>query len=166
MAIIQQPELTKLRRRHPGKRIVYCSGSFDLPHAGHVLFFEDCKRLGDILVVGVGPDQDLRQNKGPDRPVLNQAIRLKTVDAFKPVDYCFLGKTIPQRGNPLSVMAEVFRQLAPETYAINQDAGNIPYRRQLCRRYRVKLVILERRCPPEFEAISTSKIIQKIKGLV
>ena len=151
-----------IRRKHKDKKLVYCSGSFDLVHAGHILFFEDCKRLGDVLTVGVASDMMLRRNKGKGRPVLNQHVRLKTIDALKPVDYCFLSEST-RRDHLLRETEEVFKRLRPDIYVINQDAFDVEYRKMLAKKYGVKMKILKRTAPPEFEKISTSKIIDKIK---
>src|SRR3989338_4598654 len=90
VAVIQYKDFKQLRNKLRGKKIVFCSGIFDITHAGHVLFFEDCKTYGDILAVAVGSDAIIRINKGPARPVLNEHLRLKMVDSLKPVDYCFI----------------------------------------------------------------------------
>lgn len=164
MAITSKKYFQKIRKNNPGKVIVYCDGSFDLTHAGHALFFEDCKRLGDVLIVGVGSDKDIRKYKGSKRPVLNQHIRLKTVDSFKPVDYTFLN-TLPNHRNMLSQLEGYFKNLKPDFYAVNQDAFDIGYRTKVAEKYKVKLVVLKRTCPVDFEKISTTKIIDKIKKL-
>ena len=163
MAIISNKEFAKIRRKHTDHKIVYCDGSFDMTHAGHVLFFEDCKSQGDILVVGVAADADLRKYKGKTRPVLNQHIRLKAVDSFKPVDYCFLNK-LPTQDNLLSQLEVNFSKLKPDIYVVNEDAFNIEYRKKVADKHKVKLVVAKRTCPPDFEAISTTKIIEKIKN--
>jgi len=165
MAIVKRSDLPKIRKRHKNQKIVYCDGTFDLTHAGHVLHFEDCKKHGDILVVGTGTDKMIRRYKGPERPVLNERVRLKTIDSFKPVDYCFLFH-IPGNKNLLSGLSAHFKSLKPDIYAINKDAFDIPYRKKVAKKFGVRLVIMGRTCPPEFDAISTSKIIEKIEKLV
>lgn len=164
MAVISINDLKRIREENKGKKIVFCSGSFDLTHAGHILFFEDCKKHGDILVVAVGKDSSIKDNKGDKRPILNQYIRLKTIDSLKPVDYCYIDQT-SMSGNKLYTIERAFENLKPDMYVINEDAFDIPYRKELSEKYRVKLIILPRTCPPEFDGISTSKIIQKIKEL-
>ncbi|OGN02036.1 MAG: hypothetical protein A2651_01415 [Candidatus Yanofskybacteria bacterium RIFCSPHIGHO2_01_FULL_42_12] len=155
--------LKLIREQHKDEKIVFCSGSFDLTHAGHVLFFEDCKKYGDILVVGVGNDYILKVNKGKNRPILNQHIRLKLIDSIKPVDYCFLDES-KKDNHPLDIIEETFKKLKPDAYIINQDAFDIPYRKNLARKYGVTIIVLERFCPPKFANISTSKIIEKIRS--
>ena len=164
MAIITKRDFSKIRKNNPNKVIVYCDGSFDLPHAGHILFFEDCKGLGDVLIVGVGTDIGIRKRKGEGRPILNQDIRLKTIDSFKSVDYAFLNK-LPHYRNMLSQLDDCFKKLRPDIYVVNEDAFDIGYREKISKKHGVKLAVLKRTCPIEFEAISTSKIIDKIKNI-
>jgi len=164
MIILNIGELLQLRESNRDKKIVFCSGSFDLTHAGHILFFEDCKKLGDILVVCVGSDRLIKSLKGDKRPILNENIRLKTIDSLKPVDYCFINPCSPEE-HPLLILEIVFKKLKPDVYVINEDAFNISYRLNLCKKYKVKLHILKRWCPSEFDSISTSKIIERINNL-
>lgn len=163
--IIGANQLGEIRKRYEGKKIVFCSGSFDLAHAGHVLFFEDCKNLGDVLVVMVGGDTAIRRGKGSKRPILNEHLRIKMIDALKPVDYTLLDELDPIDVHPLHAIALAFKALQPDIYVVNQDASDIPYREQCAKKYGVELVILERLCPPEFEQVSTTGIIKKIKEL-
>ena len=134
-----------------------------MTHAGHVLFFEDCKKHGDVLVVGVGSDAIIKKHKDPTRPILNEKVRLYTVASFRAVDYCFLDP-VPATKHPLSLIPLVLKRLQPDMYVINKDASNIPYRRKAIAGSRTKLVILDRWCHPEFETISTTQIIEKIKA--
>jgi len=153
-----------IRKRHINERLVFCTGSFDLVHSGHVLFFEDCKKFGDVLMVGVGNDSIIEKLKGKNRPILNQHVRLKMIDSLKPVDYCFLDEST-NRDHPLKLIEEAFKKLRPNVYVINEDAFDIGYRRMLAKKYGIKMVILKRIAPSKFEGISTSKIIEKIKRI-
>ncbi len=162
MAIIQRDDLPAIRERHHQSKIVFSSGVFDLVHAGHVLFFEDCKKHGDILVVCIGNDVQIKHLKGPERPVLNQWVRLKTVDALKPVDYVFMDDSDAGR-YPLEFLNDVLPALRPDVYVVNDDAFDIPYRRDTAKKFGVEFAVLSRSCPPEFENISTTKIMEKIR---
>lgn len=165
MAIITPQKLSEIRKKHERETIVFCSGSFDLPHAGHILFFEDCKKLGHVLVVAIGCDAIIKINKGEKRPILNEHVRLKTIDSLKPVDYCYLDTVSYEKNDPLAFMREAFENLRPDMYVINDDAFEPKKRVELSQQYHVKLVTLKRSCPEEFEKISTSGIIHKIKNL-
>lgn len=163
MIIAKNDNLPNIRRKYKGKKIVFCSGTFDLTHVGHVLFFEDCKKLGNILVVTVGSDEAIKKNKGDQRPILNEKTRLKMISSLKPVNYCLLEKNTNK--HPLSHLDLTLKHLRPDIYVINNDAFNVPYRKKIAKKYNVKLVILNRWCPPEFNDISTTNIIEKIRNI-
>ncbi len=150
MAYTSFEDLAEIRKRHEGKKIVFCSGCFDLTHAGHVLFFEDCKAQGDVLVVMVGADAVIRRDKGPERPILNEHLRMKLIDSLKTVDYVFTDRIISADAPPLLFIDWVFNALRPDVYVVNGDGFNMPYREEVSKKYNVDLRVLDRVCPPEF----------------
>ncbi|MCB9030180.1 MAG: adenylyltransferase/cytidyltransferase family protein [Deltaproteobacteria bacterium] len=157
-------KLAEIREKNPETRIVFCSGGFDLTHAGHAIFLEECKKRGDLLVVGIGPDEIIKKEKGEDRPVLNESVRLKLVSSLKPVDHAFI---IPIINVPrhLDHLRPVFSKLKPNVYVVNSDIVDTEDRVRLLDDYGTELVQLDRECPATFEQISTTKIIEKIKKL-
>ena len=166
MASIKLSDLENIRQEHKGKKIIFCSGCFDITHAGHVLFFEDCKKLGDILVVMVGSDDVIKRDKGSSRPIINEYLRMKMVDSLKPVDYTFLDYILPNPPHPLYIIDMVIEKLKPDAYVINKDAWDIPYRESFTKKHNVPFIILDRTAPKEFESVSTSQIIKKIESQV
>ncbi len=158
--VICYDDLSKLREKRPDKKIVFCSGTFDLFHAGHVIFLENCKSLGDILVVAVGTDEDIRNNKNPQLPILGQDLRLRVVDAMRAVDYSFFSNPSKKGEHWLLPIEEIFLYFKPDVWAVNDD-GDIEKRRGLSKRWDVPLEIFHREFP-----ISTSAIIKKIRGLM
>ncbi len=163
--IIKETELVNLREDNPNKKIVFVSGSFDLTHVGHVLFFEEAKSRGDILVVAVGEDAALKL-KGKDRPILNQLVRQKMIDSLKVVDYVFIHQKAPEgSGFDNQFFVHIFEKFIPDIWVVNTDASEIEYRQHLADTYGIKLSVLERNCPPEFESISTTGLIERIQSL-
>jgi ethanolamine-phosphate cytidylyltransferase len=59
-------------------------GCFDLVHFGHANALRQAKKLGDVLIVGVHSDAEIRKHKGP--PVMNEQERYKMIRAIKWVD--------------------------------------------------------------------------------
>jgi cytidyltransferase-like protein len=162
---VDEKKLHEVRAAHSGKKIVVCTGGFDLTHAGHALFFEDCKNAGDILVVGIASDATRRKERGPSRPVLNEHLRAKMVDTLKPVDYVFVITDLAQEGeDKMAPVDRMLERLQPDVWALNEDAYDIPRRKKLAEKLGIELLILPRTCPPEFENISTTSIIEKIQG--
>ena len=72
--------------RAAGRRIVLTNGCFDLLHVGHVRALQACRRLGDVLVVGVNADDSVRRLKGPGRPYVPAAERAEVLAALGAVD--------------------------------------------------------------------------------
>ncbi len=68
-------------------RVVVCTGGFDPIHKGHVKYFEEAKKLGDILLVGVNSDDWLVRKKG--KPFMDFEDRVAIVNSLKPVAMAF-----------------------------------------------------------------------------
>ncbi|HAW95782.1 MAG: bifunctional heptose 7-phosphate kinase/heptose 1-phosphate adenyltransferase [Phycisphaerae bacterium] len=75
------------RHREQCHRIVLTNGCFDVIHAGHVAYLRDARREGDVLVVGVNSDAQVRALKGESRPIFNQVERVEILGELKCVDY-------------------------------------------------------------------------------
>ena len=65
--------------------IVYTVGTFDLLHVGHLALLNQCKSLGDILVVGVASDAVVNMYK-PNVPVVPLEQRVEMLEALSCVD--------------------------------------------------------------------------------
>ena len=105
----------ELRRK--GRKLVQCHGTFDLVHPGHVIHFEEAKKLGDVLVVTITAAPYV--NKGPGRPFFNDSLRAKALAALEVVDHVVV---IP---HPAAV--EAIQLVRPHVYCKGleyQDAAN------------------------------------------
>jgi len=69
-----------------GARIVLANGCFDILHAGHVRYLEGARALGDVLVVGINSDAQVRRLKGAGRPILTERDRAELVASLQAVD--------------------------------------------------------------------------------
>ena len=77
-------ELILLRGK---KKIVFTNGCFDLLHAGHAHYLNECKKLGDLLVVGINSDDSIRKIKGEKRPIIPLELRAYLLSNLGAVDY-------------------------------------------------------------------------------
>lgn len=91
------------RLRAGGKRLVFTNGVFDLLHVGHVRYLGQARALGDALVVAINSDRTVRELKGPNRPVFNQAERAEILAALRVVDYVVVFDDV----SPRSLIAEL-----------------------------------------------------------
>lgn len=73
--------------RKNGARIVLANGCFDILHVGHVRYLEGARALGDLLVVGVNGDEQVRALKGEGRPLVPERERAELVAALRAVDF-------------------------------------------------------------------------------
>ena len=72
--------------RKNGARIVLANGCFDLLHVGHMRYLEGAKALGDVLVVGVNSDAQVRKQKGAGRPLMPERDRAEIIASIRAVD--------------------------------------------------------------------------------
>jgi D-beta-D-heptose 7-phosphate kinase/D-beta-D-heptose 1-phosphate adenosyltransferase len=75
--------ISKLR----GERIVFTNGCFDILHAGHVMYLEQAKQLGDRVIVAVNSDASVSRLKGPERPINSTEDRMAVLAGLKSVDW-------------------------------------------------------------------------------
>jgi rfaE bifunctional protein nucleotidyltransferase chain/domain len=95
------------KHRNENKKIVLSHGIFDLLHIGHIRHLEQARKMGDILVVTLTPDQYV--DRGPGRPVFTQTLRAEAIASLNYVDYVAI--------NLWSTAEETLRQLKPNIYA-------------------------------------------------
>ena len=88
--VLSSKDLAGIRKKNSDKKIVFCTGCYDILQSGHAVFFNQCRDLGDILVVGVGRDHIVTRLKGPGRPVNPENNRVYLVAAFQDVDFATL----------------------------------------------------------------------------
>lgn len=146
--------------KNVGKYVGFCSGSFDLPHLGHMRFIEKCKKLCSFLVVGVGSDEATTRYK--KMPILNERIRLATIDRIQGVDVSFLIPNIPADDLSMNGVKEALEKIRPDFWFVNIDAPNIPLRAKIADGLGIRLVVMDRDAPEVFPNVSTGKIIKMI----
>jgi rfaE bifunctional protein nucleotidyltransferase chain/domain len=111
--IIHVWELAQWRALAPNVNIVATNGCFDILHAGHVIYLEKARALGDILVLGLNGDDSVRQLKGEGRPINGEQDRAIVMAALESVDLVVI---FPE------VRATRFLELArPDIYAKGGD---------------------------------------------
>ena len=87
--VVSREELIKTvaEARAAGLRIVLANGCFDVLHVGHIRYLAGARSEGDLLIVGVNSDEQVREQKGEGRPVLPAAQRAEIVAALESVNY-------------------------------------------------------------------------------
>ncbi len=133
-----------------GKKVVFTNGCFDILHAGHVHYLNECKRLGDILVVGINSDNSVRRLKGPKRPIIPLEERAFVLSQLGSVDF-----VVPfEEDTPIKLIEEIKPDVLVKggDWPKEQIVG-----REFVESYGGKVLTI----PFKFD-VSTSKIIERI----
>jgi rfaE bifunctional protein nucleotidyltransferase chain/domain len=103
--IVSSEELIQItaREKAGGRYVVFTNGCFDLLHPGHVRCLAEARALGDVLVVAVNSDRSVRENKGPQRPLVPQQDRAEVLAALSSVDFV----TIFDESTPRKLISRV-----------------------------------------------------------
>ena len=130
-------EIPNLEKPSTDKKVMV-SGCFDWVHTGHVRFFEEVSKYGDLFVV-VGHDENLRFLKGEGHPLFFEDERLYWVQAIKFVKHAMIST-----GNGwLDAVPEIER-IKPDIFVVNKD-GDVPEKRKYFKEMGIEYKILERK---------------------
>ena len=99
--------------REAGHKIILTNGCFDVIHAGHVAYLREAKALGDVLVVAINCDEQVRIQKGKGRPIYREAERLDILSEFQCIDYLTVFDDPTAR--------ELLRGIQPDIYVKGGD---------------------------------------------
>lgn len=119
--IVKFEDLKKLRQSLKGKKVVFTAGGFDLIHVGHTRYLAEAKHKGDILVVGVSSNAEIKALKGLDRPIVDETARAEMIASLMVVDYVFV---MP----PLKSVVSSVELLSPAVLIVPDDNWNTGYK--------------------------------------
>jgi rfaE bifunctional protein nucleotidyltransferase chain/domain len=135
--ILSREELIKIvaEARAAALRVVLANGCFDVLHVGHVRYLAGARSEGDLLIVGVNSDEQVRQQKGEGRPILPALQRAEIVSALESVNYV----TIFDK----PTVEELLRALKPDVHAKGTDytVDTVP-EREVVRSYGGRVAIV------------------------
>ena len=156
--LVGQSDLMELsdQLRSKNKKIVFTAGSWDLIHAGQCRYLEECKKLGDILVVGVVSDRAINKVKGPNKPILGEKVRAEVLTYLRAVDFVTI---VPEPSCQPSLGL-----LKPHTYVTVKEDWSSDYRNskeyKTVTKYGGEVLVVDR----QSSKISTSQIIARAIG--
>lgn len=121
------------------KKVVITSGYFNPAHIGHINMFKEAKALGDILVVIINNDSQVKI-KG-SQPFMPESERIEIIKAIKYVDEVFL--SVDRDGSvkeSLKAVAKMHEEC--ELFFANggdRHKGNIP-ETEVCEEFNIKMI--------------------------
>lgn len=135
-----------------GCRIVLANGCFDVLHAGHVRYLKGARSLGDLLVVAINSDAQVRRLKGEGRPILPERERAELVASLEPVDWVTIFEE--------PTVTELLLAIKPDTHAKGTDyAEETVPERDVVRSYGGRVAIVG-----DPKNHSTTEILKKVSG--
>lgn len=138
----------------PNKK-VFVSGCYDMLHSGHVAFFEEASKLGD-LYVGIGSDATIFQLKA--RKTINpEAERLYMVKALRCVKDAWVNS-----GSGIMDFEQDVLKLRPDIFFVNTD-GHSPAKEDFCKKHGIEYVVSKRVPHGNLPARSTTALRKECK---
>ena len=90
--IIKLNNLKSIRSKFRNKKIILVNGVFDVLHIGHIEYFKEAKKLGDILIVSVTANKYV--NKGINRPYFDEKARISLLSELSQIDFVILSPEV------------------------------------------------------------------------
>ncbi len=121
--------------RRDGLSVVLANGCFDLFHVGHIRYLQGASELGDVLVVAINSDDQVRALKGRNRPFIPAKERAEIVATLRMVDL------VTVFDEP--TVTELIRALRPDVHAKGTDytTDTVP-EREIVREYGGRVAIV------------------------
>jgi rfaE bifunctional protein nucleotidyltransferase chain/domain len=108
-ALIAQTKAAK----ESGRKIVFANGCFDVLHAGHIRYLQGASQLGDVLIVAINADAQVRVLKGVGRPILAEQDRAELVASLDVVDFVTIFEE--------PTVEELLLEIQPDVHAKGTD---------------------------------------------
>jgi cytidyltransferase-like protein len=137
---------------------IFVSGAFNVLHAGHILFFQQARALGDYLIVSY-PSADLLWRLYDKKSVLEDADKRAVISSLSMVD-----EVIESTDENLALsFRSAFIQSAPQVLAVTTDDLYIEEKRRFCAEQGVEFVVLEKQLP-DSQQVTSTQLLSRAKA--
>ena len=139
------------------KKKVFVSGCYDLLHSGHVEFFQQASRYGD-LYVGIGSDATYLEYKHR-KPMFPQEERLFMVKNIKAVKDAYINE-----GSGVIDFLPTLDKVKPDVFVVNAEGGS-DEKRRICKERGIEYVELQRTPHAGLKARSSSDLKKALSNV-
>lgn len=143
-----------MKSKNKKNKIVLVGGCFDVLHLGHVIFLEKAKKLGNKLVVLLESDENIKKDKGNNRPINNQENRAKMLMSLKVVDQVI---SLPEMKTDEEYF-DLIKKIKPSVIAVTDGDKRFLQKKEQAKIVGAKLVKVIKLIPHQ----STSRVIEII----
>ena len=155
--IINYQNLNKLSKQLKTSTKVLVGGCFDLLHEGHFVFLKTAKKKGEILLVALESDENIKKIKGNNRPINNQLKRANELSKLDYVDFVIL---LP-KGMTEKVYEDLVLTIKPQTIAITENDPKEINKKRVAESVGARLITVV----PYLSNYSTTKILGALRGV-
>jgi len=152
---LEQLNLIKQNLKENNKKIILSSGCYDIIHVGHLKTLREAKKLGDILMICLSSDEQIKILKGIDRPINNYKDRIDLFKTILYVDYIILYNE-ENIENEIT-LGKIMKIVDPYYWVKGDDYNKENILKKHPYLKNIKLI-------ENIKDISTTNIINKIKG--
>lgn len=138
------------------QNLTVITGTFDLVHLGHMKFISEAKKINpeNKLLIIILSDENIRERKGPTRPLFNQDSRKEFLEYHKDVDNVLIWEDHWEK------LRDYIQDIQPSILAVNEGDPGIDNKRSIVESYGGALHVFKR-----YKDLATTKIINQIQDL-
>ena len=143
--------ISKIKKTN--KSIVLAGGCFDIIHFGHIKFFQESKKIGDLLMLLLESDERVRRLKGKNRPYFQQPERAQVLAAIKDVDYIVLLPPIKEDKE----YERFVKIIQPDIISVTENDRNLKMKKNQASLVKAKIKEI-----PHVQTFSSSNVAQML----
>lgn len=151
--IVDYKNLKELIKQLKNKSIVLVGGCFDLIHLGHLKFLKAAKREGEILIIALESDENIKKLKGKRRPINYQGVRAENLAKLEFVDQIILLPIMKKNQE----YQDLVNKVKPKVIAVTENDPLIEKKKVEAQRIKAKVIEVI----PYLKNYSTTKILNK-----
>lgn len=141
-----------LKKEKTGSKVLV-GGCFDLLHEGHFAFLKAAKNKGEILLVALESDKNIKKIKGNSRPVNNQLKRAYELSKLSYIDFIIL---LPREMTE-NIYEDLVNTIKPQVIAITKNDPMEKNKRKQAEKIGGELITVT----PYLTGLSTTNILNK-----
>ena len=144
---------SQLRKKN--KSITLAGGVFDLFHYGHLKFLKAAKKQGDILIVALESDKNVKRRKGAHRPIHSEKIRAEILAELACVDFVLILPEMKTYKDYFNLVAKI----KPDVIAVTENDPQMENKRRQAEAAGAKTAVVA----PQIPTPSTTKLAKILK---
>lgn len=130
------------KAKDKNQRTVLITGCFDLLHYQHVEHIKKAKKYGEVLLIGLESDENIKLKKGVKRPIFAFKNRAKVLSSLSDVDYVFKIDGCPKKQEERAgFYKSLLEEIKPDILFVNiKSDSHFKDKERLAKKLNIKFV--------------------------